>query len=714
MDTQGDPVTTVLGSVLAVAAVFFGMFVGGAKAATVLAGGSLERATSKMIPALTALWEQPGDPAGAWADPDVPGPVMYWGVTGLVVFAGLVVGLLVLRLFRRSQVRFDERSRLGSSPEAELATARDLAPLIVRRPVGDRYLLGRIGWRKFLAAENRQSRFAAGPRFGAGSKHVKDRGAVMVLGPSRTGKSVSVISSMLHWEGPIVAVSVKDDLMRPTLAHRRRMGDVAVFDPTGFLSEAYVSERDRPPAFDSGLLANWSPLMGIGSFDDALSAAAMLSEASPRGMGDQNQFFIESAEIMLGPMMWLAAMLDKPLGDVVSWVMSRPPTSDGDGGRGQFELTEMAGLFSQLRGKVHTDSAKRLTEAEQQRLARIAEELPHAEQALKSQIEAAGKTMDSVYSTLQTMIKPWVSPTVRGSADNGGRLVDLSWLLSGCNTLFITARPSDFARLTPVYGGFVNDLLGQVYSHFNRHGPIESPLLVVLDEVGNMPVKKLPEFASLLSGMGVQLVTIWQDIAQIRTAYGDATDNILSNHLSKLFFGGSSGLEHLRYASALAGEEEVHSHSRSLDAGTARGGSVSESPHRTALVPVNVIRQMPKDRALLIHGSLPPAYVSTLPFYEQRRLRRLGRWSDRDVIRVETERLERERIEKAKNPAHNPVPSLGPVPSENPSAIEDRSAIEERRVVGSSTTDVLTGAVGDPRLVRPVSPRSTTNTEVST
>ncbi len=640
-----DPFASIIGLLLGFAVVVFACFVAGAKAATRLTGGVLEDASSKMVPALGKILDTPDAPATAWGDGDVPGPVLYWTVTAFVTIGLLVAVWVLWRVLVSSDVRFDSRDRLGSSPEGAMATRKDLAPLHISVPVGDRYTLGKMG-RTRLAAENRTSTTNPGPQHGAGLHHVKDRGAVMIIGPSRTGKSVSVITSMLHWTGPIVAVSVKDDLLRPTLAQRRRLGNVATFDPTGSLRQAYERPADRPDAWDDSLLANWSPLQGIGSFDDALAAAQMLTDAAPgndNGSAAIPQFFVKAAELMLGPMMWLAAMSDRPLGEVVDWVMVRPG-SNGQDGRGNYETTQMADLFRTLTGRVAIRPTQHMSVAEQTHVAKIVAELPIVEQTLRSQIEANAKTMDSVYSSVQTMIKPWVSPTIRASATGGtdGFLVDLGWLLEGANTLYMTARPDDFARLTPVYGGAVNDLLGQVYKHFNQHGPIEPPLLVVLDEVGNMPVKKLPEFASLLAGMGVQLVTIWQDIAQIRTAYGQATDTIMSNHLSKVFFGGSSGLETLRYASELAGEEEVHSHSQTTNATGNRKGSFNESPQRASLVPVNVIRQMGAHRALLIHGSLPPAYISTLPFYNQRDLESAGVWSPRDhnaaAIRQEVSR----------------------------------------------------------------------------
>ena len=55
----------------------------------------------------------------------------------------------------------------------------------------------------------------------------------------------------------------------------------------------------------------------------------------------------------------------------------------------------------------------------------------------------------------------------------------------------------------------------------------------------------------------MQLVTVWQSIAQIHALYGRQADTILTNHITKLFFGGMSDLEGLDYINRLLGEEHV-------------------------------------------------------------------------------------------------------------------------------------------------------------
>ena len=59
---------------------------------------------------------------------------------------------------------------------------------------------------------------------------------------------------------------------------------------------------------------------------------------------------------------------------------------------------------------------------------------------------------------------------------------------------------------------------------------------VLLDEAGNTaPLRDLPGYASTARSHSITLVSIWQDLAQIRSLYGDLGTAILNNHKAKIF-----------------------------------------------------------------------------------------------------------------------------------------------------------------------------------
>ena len=73
--------------------------------------------------------------------------------------------------------------------------------------------------------------------------------SVIVFGPTQSHKTSGfAVPALLEWEGPVVAASVKTDLIDHTIGHRRSCGEVQCFDPSG----------------STGLpSATWSPLADV-------------------------------------------------------------------------------------------------------------------------------------------------------------------------------------------------------------------------------------------------------------------------------------------------------------------------------------------------------------------------------------------------------------------------------------------------------------------
>ena len=84
------------------------------------------------------------------------------------------------------------------------------------------------------------------------------RGAVALIGPTRSGKTTAAIGGILDWEGPAVLCSMKADLLGATARWRGTLGDVKVFDPSG------VTGRTS---------ATWSPLRAAADTGGAVRAA---------------------------------------------------------------------------------------------------------------------------------------------------------------------------------------------------------------------------------------------------------------------------------------------------------------------------------------------------------------------------------------------------------------------------------------------------------
>jgi type IV secretion system protein VirD4 len=526
---------------------------------------------------LEALIQMPdtmADPRQAWPQPaadQLPGPVPYWGTAVGLLGISAAVGFRLWRWWTGHDRGVDRRERFGVPTQARQATKADLAPLIVRAIEPGRLLIARHG-RRMLATETNR-RPAATRRQRRAARRRGDRGAVIHIGPSRCGKTTSVIAGVLAWEGPAILSSVKSDLLDATLDRRAEIGEVRIFDPTG--CTGHDSTR-------------WSPLRDAAHPAGAQRAAAGLIDATPRDGVTDAGFWHVQAEAYITGLLLVAALSDRTMTDVATWVF-----------RGDRPIDANPGQIEPLLRALTADPepGRRMT-------------AHGASDLLRGVWSAEERIRDSVYATSRNLMRAWIDPHVGQACD--GCDVDLDWLCSGNNTLYVCAPLVDQDRLAPVLGGLITDLVNQAYDRYLRTNQLlDSALLLVLDEAGNTPLQKLPQWASTIAGLGVQLVTVWQSKAQLDETYGRQADTILTNHLTKLFYAGLSDHSTVEFASRLLGDEFVAA-LLDDDRHGGRGGDRRRAVTAVRLGPPHLFRQMAPGSAVLVHGTLPPAHVRTL------------------------------------------------------------------------------------------------------
>jgi len=577
-----DPIAVLLFGVLCFVAAVAGVVWAGGVLATVVAGGGAPGAgLADAARAVVALPSHLSDPAVAWPAPAsarIPGPWLYWPSTALAfaVAGGVTAVVLRWRAGARGIGPIRLR-RLGVKGSARFATTRDLAPLVVDGPKPGRFILGRVNG-KLVATEDHRLSPATSRR---ARRRQGDRGAVALIGPSRSGKTTAAIAGILEWTGPAVLASVKTDLLAATLSWRTKQGEVRVFDPTSCTGQQ---------------AASWSPLRDATTVQGAQRAARILADTAPGDLED-DAFWTSQCEILLFALLFTAANTPgRSMRHVVDWVLTQD--KPGELGRGDLEPL--------LQALIASDDPVVVAGAEE------------AGKALLAIWQMDERTRSSVYATAQSVVWPWADPGVAASADDSD--VDLDWLCAGPNTLYICAPIDDQKRLQSVFGGLLGDLIRQAFAHANRTGkPLDPPLLVVIDEAGNTPLRSLPEYASTVAGIGILLVTIWQSKAQLDVAYQRAADTILTNHLTKVFYTSASDLSGLELAARLVGDAYLPMRATSNDL-RGPGGSLSESSQAMPLAPADVMRQMLPGDALLIHGTLPPAQLRTRPYHREREL----------------------------------------------------------------------------------------------
>jgi type IV secretion system protein VirD4 len=123
--------------------------------------------------------------------------------------------------------------------------------------------------------------------------------------------------------------------------------------------------------------------------------------------------------------------------------------------------------------------------------------------------------------------------------------------------------------------------------------------------------------ASTAAGHGVQLVTVLQDLAQAHDRWGrDRADTIVNNHRARVIGGGIADERTLDYVARLLGDTEVRQRS-STSAELGRHSTTVSTTYR-ALAPANALREAKSGTAMLLYGSLPPAWIAFRPWYRER------------------------------------------------------------------------------------------------
>jgi type IV secretion system protein VirD4 len=390
--------------------------------------------------------------------------------------------------------------------------------------------------------------------------------SVIVFGPTQSLKTSGfAVPALLEWSGPAVAASVKTDLVDHTISFRRASGEVQVFDPAG----------------STGLAsAWWSPLASSRTWPAARRAAAGLTEMARSSVGTMadGDFWYATATKMLAPLLFAAASGGCDMGDVVRWVDTHE----------EAEVLDLLGAAG----------------------------VPEALHAAWSVFGKEERQRSSIYTTVETVLEPFAlgaPPTPEGAERSA---VDPARLVDGNNTLYLCAPAHDQRRLAPLFVSVVRQTVEHAYDRVTlTHGPLDPPLLVVLDEAANIaPLADLDTLAATAAGHGVQLVTVWHDLAQITARFGPRATTVVNNHRAKLFLSGISDPSTLEYASRLIGDEEV------LLPATTRGGqhgpSTTRSPTTRGLAPPDALRRIAPGHAVLVYGDLPPIRLRLRPWFD--------------------------------------------------------------------------------------------------
>ncbi len=521
-----------------------------------LAGGRLEHIPDAWPVSLMQRVIDRGRAPGPWGWMGWSGvvrPGVFWVTLTLEALFLLGAVVVVARLARTTGIGVKDASRWAHGIDVRRAR------LVLRRPRPLRLILGRLPGGLFRGP------FVAAP----------PGVSVLVFGPTGSGKSAGLcVPHILEWDGPVVAISVKNDLVVQTAGERQRRGRADVFDPTGTTGFATCT---------------WSPMARCRSFDRAMRVGQWLVQGQGQGPGagrgttDAEWAHWEDAAIRLvSSALYAGDALGASVTDAVSWL------DDGSGTK--------LGLA----------------------LGAVPNRDPRAVQWYQSVQERPERERGSCYSTSQKALRPYIERAVAASAVDPS-FDPRNFLESDNDTLYLVAPQAEQERLAGVFASLVMTVMTDAadLAQSRSEGSLRRPLLVVLDECANTaPIRDLPQYLSTVRSMGITLVAIFQDLSQCEHRYGDLAGSIVNNARAVLFLSGSKDRKTLELLRDLAGRRLARRYTAD-----SRGGS-QVTFEKEELVAVEIGRQLGPGRAVLLLDHLCPIALRLRNCYRDPDLRR--------------------------------------------------------------------------------------------
>lgn len=496
-----------------------------------------------MVAVGRAVVGHPGDPAQAWptANGSTCGPAAVFWVLALVLL--LLLGTVGIKLWLMVD-RWRHHRSLG---ERGLATSADLAAAhLSRDAAAARAQKTQPGLRdtKVRHVDPDEAAIYVGNLNGNGKDpvYVQQRDCTLVEGPTGAGKTWR-LAVQRCWDAPgfLLVTTTKADLIAATVAHRRGLGEIAVFDPE------QITGWPHP--------VKWSLLAGCEDPSIALRRASALVKAAPMGDVRNSSFWEERGTTLLRCYLMAARVSGKNLMMVRRWINTKDYKNP---------------------------------------VAILHEHYPEWALDLEALATSGSDSSDDVYATAAKMLSPLADPAVAAIVDVPvEESINLeAFVLDGKNTLYLASQ-GDQDSVAPI----VATMAAEVYRLLERHSQLQPdqrllvPARLVLDEVNN--VAPIPGLPGKMTDSGGRNITIWafahNRLQNIKRWGNEAGREFTINAPNRILLPGLGDEDELASVSKLFGHRWEQIGPRDTDR------------RQRPVLTVDEIREMDEDRALMIY-----------------------------------------------------------------------------------------------------------------
>ncbi len=390
-----------------------------------------------------------------------------------------------------------------------------------------------------------------------------------VIAPTQSGKSRRDLTpKILAAPGGMLVSTTKPELFLWTAMGRVRRGvPVLLFDVTG--------------AVDWPAQVRWSPIEGCEDPTQAMRRAKALVDAAAAGLGSSSvgneKTFRQRAYGVVRAYLMAAALAGEQVGTLIDWAAAT------------------------------TDDQPVLI---------LAEKFPQLSKVLRSDRKMVPETRDAVWMSVRKALEPFLSDRIQTlcSPPRGAGFDAEAFIRSG-GALYLIAGEKSAADVAPVLTALVDHVITTARdmaarSTEERMDPVFS---VFLDELPTAtPVPDLPETCADSAGRGVLIHWVAQSRAQLEKTYGqEGARSLIDNSAALVAFGGIKDEKTLEWLAKLCGDHDVTRKSRSSGGLFSGSGQTTTSLQRLPKYQAATIREIPRDRALIIFRHMAPILART-------------------------------------------------------------------------------------------------------
>ncbi|MFI6541440.1 type IV secretory system conjugative DNA transfer family protein [Nonomuraea sp. NPDC050547] len=512
-------------------------------------------------------------PAALAAEANLPMP---WDI--VPGFWGWVVVLVVLALGTRSARRvfapakpvlpLRYRLRMGWHPGPGWAGLWELYRGYGRGPARKAAKRARpsLGWKHRWFGQPSEYAIGLGRalplwrRAYASFKHVE-----LTVAPPQQGKSAAAAARIIRAPGPVLATSVRGDLIAGTAGVRQQYGTLHVFNPAG--------------VGDYGSTFKWNLVAGCQDAEIAMLRAGYLV-AGVNAKLDDSSFWSDQAVLTLAGYLQAGALVRVTLRTVLKWIITREetPLRVLERHEGAYEASVLA---------------------------------------VGEYITLPERTQASVATTVRNVLKFMAHPGVADALEPRTErdLFDIEQFLTTRDTLYLVADPGS-RELAPLFLCLTSEIFFRAVKEGSRgtSQALDPPLSMVLDEVANFCPIPVQAWASYSAGSGVIMNLLVQAWSQLKERYGhDGADTIFNLATCKVVYTATTDEEILKKICSLLGRRRMRVGSESVADGTDSQGR-SRSRRRPTYDDVDIltpedVRRLPPWHAVVVLGDRKPTIV---------------------------------------------------------------------------------------------------------